>query len=156
MRKHRLAECLLVDILGLDWQVVHEEACRREHVMSEKVERRVLDILGHPTVSPYGNPIPGLAELGDDEGDAFREGMVALTEVPKTTGSVVIRRIGEPPQSDSTLLTRLCRAGFRPEAAVPVSLTGGHVRIGTGPDAVEVDDATAAHIFVTVAEHEKV
>src|SRR5580698_10017582 len=71
MRKHRLAECLLVDIIGLDWQLVHDEACRWEHVMSETVERRLLEILGHPTESPYGNPIPGLAELGElgDDGD---------------------------------------------------------------------------------------
>ena len=65
MRKHRLAECLLVDIIGLDWQLVHDEACRWEHVMSETVELRLLEILGHPTESPYGNPIPGLDELGD-------------------------------------------------------------------------------------------
>ena len=149
MRKHRLAECLLVDILGLDWQVVHDEACRWEHVMSDTVERRVLDILGHPTVSPYGNPIPGLAELGDDEGQAPAEGMVALTDLPETIGSVVIRRIGEPLQSDITLLTRLGRAGFRPEAAVSVCRADGRVRIGTGHDAVELDDAIAAHIFVT-------
>ena len=144
MRKHRLAECLL-------WQVVHDEACRWEHVMSDTVERRVLDILGHPTVSPYGNPIPGLAELGDDEGKAPREGMVALTDVPETIDSVVIRRIGEPLQSDIALLTRLGRAGFRPEAAVSVCRADGRVRIGTGPDAVELDDAIAAHIFVTAA-----
>src|SRR5690242_17655017 len=72
MRKHRLAECLLVDVIGLEWEQVHAEACRWEHVMSEAVERRVLEMLGHPTESPYGNPIPGLAELGDtpaaDEG----------------------------------------------------------------------------------------
>src|SRR3984885_11186926 len=77
MRKHRLAECLLSGILGLDWQLVHDEACRWEHVMSEAVELRVLDILGHPTESPYGNPIPGLAELGDVEGDEFLGGMMA-------------------------------------------------------------------------------
>jgi len=133
--------------------VVHDEACRWEHVMSDTVERRVLDILGHPTVSPYGNPIPGLAELGDDEGQAPAEGMVALTDLPETIGSVVIRRIGEPLQSDITLLTRLGRAGFRPEAAVSVCRAGGRVRIGTGHDAVEIDDAIAAHIFVTAAEH---
>ena len=65
MRKHRLAECLLVDVIGMPWEDVHAEACRWEHVMSESVERRLLELLGHPTVSPYGNPIPGLAELGD-------------------------------------------------------------------------------------------
>lgn len=64
MRKHRLAECLLVDVIGLEWEQVHAEACRWEHVMSEAVERRVLELLRHPTESPYGNPIPGLEEAG--------------------------------------------------------------------------------------------
>ena len=65
MRKHRLAERLLTDVIGLDWELVHDEACRWEHVMSETVERRLVDLLDHPTESPYGNPIPGLAELGE-------------------------------------------------------------------------------------------
>jgi DtxR family Mn-dependent transcriptional regulator len=60
MRKHRLAECLLVEVLGMPWEEVHAEACRWEHVMSESVELRVLELLHHPTHSPYGNPIPGL------------------------------------------------------------------------------------------------
>ena len=66
MRKHRLAECLLVDVIGLDYADVHEEACRWEHVMSELVERRLIELLGHPTESPYGNPIPGLELLGGE------------------------------------------------------------------------------------------
>ena len=57
MRKHRLSECLLVELIGVPWEEVHAEACRWEHVMSESVERRLLEILGHPTVSPFGNPI---------------------------------------------------------------------------------------------------
>ena len=65
MRKHRLAECLLVQVIGLPWELVHEEACRWEHVMSETVERRLVELLDHPTESPYGNPIPGLGELGE-------------------------------------------------------------------------------------------
>ena len=65
MRKHRLAERLLADVIGLDWALVHEEACRWEHVMSEQVERRILELLEHPTHSPYGNPIPGMDEIGD-------------------------------------------------------------------------------------------
>src|SRR3954469_12616188 len=72
MRKHRLAERLLVDVIGLDWEDVHIEACRWEHVMSESVERRLLELLDHPTESPYGNPIPGLSELGGaSEGEGF-------------------------------------------------------------------------------------
>jgi DtxR family transcriptional regulator, Mn-dependent transcriptional regulator len=149
MRKHRLAECLLVDIIGLDWQLVHDEACRWEHVMSETVERRLLEILGHPTESPYGNPIPGLNELGDSNSDDFLGGLVALTEVPDATTSVVIRRIGEPIQSDTKLLTRLRRAGFRPNVKVAIGRQNGRVLVGNGSRAVELDDATAAHVFVT-------
>lgn len=83
MRKHRLAECLLVDVIGLEWEQVHAEACRWEHVMSEAVERRVLELLRHPTESPYGNPIPGLEELGEkSEADPFLdESMVSLSEL---------------------------------------------------------------------------
>src|ERR1700731_2149966 len=64
MRKHRLAERLLVDVIGLEWEQVHSEACRWEHVMSEAVERKLVMLLDHPTTSPYGNPIPGLDKLG--------------------------------------------------------------------------------------------
>jgi DtxR family transcriptional regulator, Mn-dependent transcriptional regulator len=150
MRKHRLAECLLVQVIGLDWQLVHDEACRWEHVMSETVERRLLEILGHPTESPYGNPIPGLNELGDTDSDGYLGGMVSLTEVPNTTKSVVVRRIGEPIQSDTKLLTRLRRAGFRPNTPVAIGRKNGHVLIGTGERAVELENTVAAHVFVTV------
>src|SRR3989337_2901549 len=67
MRKHRLAERLLVDVIGLEWEHVHSEACRWEHVMSEAVERKLVKLLGNPTTSPYRNPIPGLDKLGDAE-----------------------------------------------------------------------------------------
>ena len=63
MRKHRLAECLLVSVIGLPWEEVHVEACRWEHVISEQVERRLVVLLGYPVRCPHGNVIPGLAEL---------------------------------------------------------------------------------------------
>ncbi|MGB7449698.1 MAG: metal-dependent transcriptional regulator, partial [Ornithinimicrobium sp.] len=63
MRKHRLAERLLVDVIGLDPAYVHDEACRWEHVMSERVEARILTLIENTERSPYGNPIPGLEEL---------------------------------------------------------------------------------------------
>src|SRR5215204_1979837 len=78
MRKHRLAERLLSDVIGLEWEFVHEEACRREHVMSEQVERRILEMLNHPRESPYGNPIPGLDELGDEATAPFSDGVVNI------------------------------------------------------------------------------
>ena len=64
MRKHRLAERLLSDVIGLDIEYVHDEACRWEHVMSDHVEKRILAMLNNPKFSPYGNAIPGLEELG--------------------------------------------------------------------------------------------
>lgn len=71
MRKHRLAERLLTDVLGLDISQVHEEACRWEHVMSEEVEKRVAAVLEDPSRSPFGNPIPALDELlGSTSADA--------------------------------------------------------------------------------------
>ncbi|MGL1742633.1 metal-dependent transcriptional regulator, partial [Vibrio parahaemolyticus] len=72
------AERLLSDVIGLDWAYVHDEACRWEHVMSEQVERRLVELLGHPTESPYGNPIPGLDQLGDVASATFEEGVVGL------------------------------------------------------------------------------
>src|SRR6201993_436654 len=64
MRKHRLAECLLVSVIGLPWEDVHIEACRWEHVISDNVERRLVELLDYPVRCPHGNVIPGLAELG--------------------------------------------------------------------------------------------
>jgi DtxR family Mn-dependent transcriptional regulator len=61
IRKHRLAECLLVDVIGLPWHLVHEEAGRWEHVMSDDVEERLVELLGDPAACPHGNPIPGSA-----------------------------------------------------------------------------------------------
>src|SRR6187397_1863888 len=102
MRKHRLAERLLVDVIGLEWEYVHDEACRWEHVMSERVERKLLQILDHPTMSPYGNPIPGPDELGElGEGVLFLgEGLRQLTEVAgEQSETFVVHRIGELAQA---------------------------------------------------------
>jgi DtxR family transcriptional regulator, Mn-dependent transcriptional regulator len=156
MRKHRLAECLLVDVIGLEWEQVHAEACRWEHVMSEAVERRVLDLLRHPTESPYGNPIPGLDELGERaETESFLDdGMVSLTDL-QTDGTdgggktVVVRRIGEPIQMDSQLMYTLRRAGVQPGAVVSVnSGTAGGVQVGSSGEAAELEADIAAHVFV--------
>ena len=67
VRKHRLAECLLFSVFELPLAEVQIEACRWEHVISESVERRLVELLGHPDRCPHGNPIPGLDELVADE-----------------------------------------------------------------------------------------
>src|SRR5665647_1234884 len=101
MRKHRLAERLLVDVLGLEWEYVHDEACRWEHVVSERVERKILALLGEHRESPYGNPIPGLDELGEPLNEDFRLGVTNLVElVDQGADIATVRRIGEPAQAD--------------------------------------------------------
>ena len=91
LRKHRLAERLLSDVIGLDWEYVHDEACRWEHVMSDEVERRVFHLLGRPTRSPYGNPIPGLAELDRSaHSEDFDEAERNLL-FPGLSGTVVVQ-----------------------------------------------------------------
>ncbi|WP_328876400.1 metal-dependent transcriptional regulator [Streptomyces sp. NBC_00287] len=153
LRKHRLAECLLVDVIGLEWEQVHAEACRWEHVMSEAVERRVLKLLNHPTESPYGNPIPGLQELGEKSTvDPFPdESMVRLSDLkPGPNGaSAVVRRIRELIQTDPQLMYTLRHAGVQPGAVVTVTSLPGGVIVGNGGEAAELTTQTAAHVFVT-------
>jgi DtxR family Mn-dependent transcriptional regulator len=152
MRKHRLAERLLTDVIGLDWELVHEEACRWEHVMSETVERRLLELLDHPTESPYGNPIPGLSELGQhEESEHFREGVSALSDV--ATGDnlrVRVRRISEEMQKDEDLMAVLRRIGAQPGEAVSVVATDEGVLVGSGGETAEILSEAAEHIFVKV------
>jgi DtxR family Mn-dependent transcriptional regulator len=152
MRKHRLAECLLVEVIGLDWELVHDEACRWEHVMSEKVERRLLEVLGHPTVSPYGNPIPGLGELGEPEGAAAdgTAGLLSLDHVDAEDGArVVVRRLAEPLQTDTGLMSRLRRAGVQPGASITVSPSADGLLVGSGGETTEITPLVASHVFVT-------
>jgi DtxR family Mn-dependent transcriptional regulator len=133
MRKHRLAERLLVDIIGLPWEEVHAEACRWEHVMSEDVERRLMQVLDNPTVSPFGNPIPGLNVLGMDQAHTNHDGtnLVRLTELPAGNSvAVVVRQLTEHVQGDAALIGRLKEAGVVPNARVMVKTgLGGDVTI---------------------------
>src|SRR5215212_9207274 len=89
MRKHRLAERLLLDVIGLEWEYVHDEACRWEHVMSDRVERKLLTMLADPRESPYGNPIPGLGVRPGRQVRAERAGGAGgAVRVGTPTGSV--------------------------------------------------------------------
>jgi DtxR family Mn-dependent transcriptional regulator len=161
MRKHRLAECLLVGVIKLPWEEVHIEACRWEHVISESVERRVLELLGYPVRCPHGNLIPGLAELGlpDDAQEKMRaatnEAGEAMTKVASADPArVVIRRIGEQIQSDLDLMLKLKRAGIQPgrEVILMASHDGARVTAGDSTDVTSTDlpGAIAAHIFVSI------
>jgi DtxR family transcriptional regulator, Mn-dependent transcriptional regulator len=130
MRKHRLAERLLRDIIGLEWEFVHEEACRWEHVMSDHVERKILALLENPTESPYGNPIPGLSEFGLKEAHAFADGLVTADTVPP--GAVLrgtLMRIAEPVQHVPDTLRMLLDAGVIPGARLAVERTDTNLRV---------------------------
>lgn len=153
MRKHRLAERLLTDIIGLELEYVHEEACRWEHVMSEQVERRLLELLEHPTESPYGNPIPGLDELGESGSiGGYLEGVVPMTIAVKgTTEAVrlVVRRISEPLQTDTEVMSVLRRVGVIPGNDVLVSQGHDGVIVARQGETAEIDAEAAVHIFVS-------
>jgi DtxR family transcriptional regulator, Mn-dependent transcriptional regulator len=154
MRKHRLAERLLLDVIGLEWEFVHDEACRWEHVMSDRVERKLLAMLQQQDgalESPYGNPIPGLDELGGPAVADFRSGVVSLP-VALEAGSqarLVIRRLGEPLQTDVDLLGRLARAGLRPGSTVSAASAGSRVTVEVGGVLLELTPEVAAHVFVS-------
>ncbi|MBW8751958.1 MAG: metal-dependent transcriptional regulator [Propionibacteriales bacterium] len=155
MRKHRLAERLLVDVIGLDWELVHAEACRWEHVMSESVERRLLELLDHPTESPYGNPIPGLTELGQPDGaEEFMTGVSPLSQVAgPDTKRVRVRRISEEMQKDEDLMGVLRRIGAQPGESVAVVATDqGGVLLGSAGETAEILPEAADHIFVTASD----
>ena len=153
MRKHRLAERLLSDVIGLDWAYVHDEACRWEHVMSEQVERRLVELLGYPTESPYGNPIPGLEQLGEFSVERADQGVVGLVRRLDETGGPVsgtVRRLAESAQVDPELLQQLRDAGVVPGAHGDFRYSEGYVlvQIAGAQDALELPVEIASHIFL--------
>ncbi|BDI23719.1 metal-dependent transcriptional regulator [Herbiconiux sp. L3-i23] len=152
MRKHRLAERLLSDVIGLEWEFVHDEACRWEHVMSEQVERRLIDMLGNPTESPYGNPIPSLDDLGTSPAVAFLDGVTNLVEYVRSgnSGTATIRRLGEPVQFDPELLRQLKDAGVVPGAVAVVGDAGQYIslRVEGFGEGIELPTEVAGHVFI--------
>jgi DtxR family Mn-dependent transcriptional regulator len=154
MRKHRLAERLLTDVIGLEWEHVHAEACRWEHVMSDAVERKLVRLLGDPTVSPYGNPIPGLDQLAEPKPESatapiptLEVGLQRLDEFARRGGGPVkVRRIAEHVQADSDLMAELKAVGIVPGQDVEV---GAIPRFG---DPVPVrSEGEEAHVQPLVA-----
>ncbi|REE96358.1 metal-dependent transcriptional regulator [Thermomonospora umbrina] len=153
MRKHRLAECLLVNVIGLPWEDVHIEACRWEHVISEQVERRLVALLGNPQTCPHGNPIPGLDELGVS-GDGDDNGpLIVMTELATPAGTpAVVRRISEQVQSDSDLMLILKQLGIQPGREVTLETSDDGVRVSCADEpegAAELPRRLAEHVFVT-------
>jgi DtxR family Mn-dependent transcriptional regulator len=152
MRKHRLAELLLVNVIGLPYEDAHDEACRWEHVMSDAVELRVYELLGKPSRSPYGNPIPGLALIDptDQCASATSEGERNLA-APGLTGEMVVRRITESVQTDIGMLRRLHEAGVDPGATITVAQDRDDVIIDRSGERMRLSRDLASRVFVVGA-----
>jgi DtxR family Mn-dependent transcriptional regulator len=110
----------------------------------------LLEILDHPTESPYGNPIPGLDELGQaDTTESFMDGVEPLsTAAEQGEGRVLVRRISEEMQKDEQLMSALRRVGALPDKTVTVVRTGEGVLVGAGGESAEILPEAADHIFV--------
>ena len=145
MRKHRLAERLLLDVIGLDWRDVHVEACRWEHVMSDEVEQKLVTLLGHPQVSPYGNPIPGLESLGVEASTVTETAadLITADRAASAPGRYEVRRIIEVVQNQPDVMHRLLRGGIVPGAVLEFGTRDGAL--------IAVDDAITTELPVDVA-----
>ena len=111
VRKHRLAERFLLDVIGIPWHKTHIEACRWEHVMSDEVEERLMAIMENPSTCAHGNPIPGVAGPHRD--------LHALAET-EPGDKVRLERVTEQVEVDQDALIYLDSHGFIPGVAAEV------------------------------------
>jgi len=143
VRRHRLAERLLADVIGLDWPKVHQEAGRWEHVISDDVEASLVLLLGNPATCPHGNPIPGSGT------PAEHARPLAESAVGETVRLV---RISETAECDIDTLLYLDAHGLRPGALAEVMERGpdGTLSLEVSGDAFGIGPSMAAELFVAV------
>ena len=145
LRKHRLAEVLLVDVLKVPWPQVHEEACRLEHAISDSLERHLVALLDDPGTCPHGSPIPGSANAPSDA-----PVLQPLSTVPPGQ-SCVVRRIDEHLQTKVDRMRELELARLLPGQVVVVSPPrDGRLQLDIDGTAVALDDVVAAEVYVSV------
>jgi DtxR family Mn-dependent transcriptional regulator len=144
VRKHRLAERLLTDVIGLPWEKAHVEACRWEHVISDDVAERLVVLLGHPTTCPHGNPIPG---SGVD-----RRVLTTLADAVRGA-HVRLERVTEQVEIDHESLSYLSHHGFIPgvEAVVEARAADGSLTIDLGDHKMDLGAALAQQLYVAAA-----
>ena len=147
VRKHRLAERLLVDIIGLDWDKAHVEAGRWEHVISDDVEARLVVLLGNPTTCPHGNPIPG-AERADGMARAGRA-QRSLAEA-QPGDRIRLERVTESVEHDSASLSYLGDHGLTPgtTAVIRARAPDGTLTLAVGDATVALGPAICERMFV--------
>jgi DtxR family Mn-dependent transcriptional regulator len=144
VRKHRLAERLLVDIIGLDWDKAHVEAGRWEHVISDDVEERLVVLLGNPTTCPHGNPIPGVEPVGPEQR--------RLAEA-QPGERIRLERITESVEHDAASLTYLGDHGLTPgiTALVQARAPDGTLTLEVGSATIALGPAMTRRMFVASA-----
>ncbi|HEX2738044.1 MAG TPA: metal-dependent transcriptional regulator [Acidimicrobiia bacterium] len=131
VRKHRLAERLLTDIIGLEWEKVHREADRWEHAISGDVEEKLVLLLGDPATCPHGNPIPGSKHKVDTTH--------SVTLSKANPGAVTVKRISEKIELDDSALRLLADAALipgSPAVVVGAAHDGVVVKTDTGEQTV--------------------
>jgi DtxR family transcriptional regulator, Mn-dependent transcriptional regulator len=144
VRRHRLAERLLVDVIGLEWEKVHREADRWEHAISADVEEKLVLLLGDPGTCPHGNPIPGSASA-----PVTPLGAPLATTAP---GKVLVQRISEKVEIDDAAIAFLAQAQLIPgHDAIVVGPEDGGVRVQSDSGDQLVPRELAALVYVSPA-----
>jgi DtxR family Mn-dependent transcriptional regulator len=144
MRRHRLAERLLVDVLQVPWHQVHEEAGRLEHAISANLEAHLVKLLGDPATCPHGNPIPGSANK------APSDPLVPLAEL-SAGDSAEVRRISEEIEADGDSMLLLEEAGLIPgRALTAVRSDRARFTVQTTEGESVVPPHVATRVYVTV------
>jgi len=141
VRKHRLAERLLNDVIGLEWHKTHLEACRWEHVISDDVEAKLVTLLGNPSTCPHGNPIPGAP--------VQKRHLTALAE-SEPGDHVRLERVTEQVETDTKSLTYLDTHGFIPgvDAEVRAKAPNGTLTLAVDEGTLSIEPGLAAQLFV--------
>ncbi len=149
VRRHRLAERLLVDVIGLDWSKAHNEADRWEHVISDEVEEHLVKLLGNPQTCPHGNPIPNADGTRGTEENSLNKKIAPLADSTKSS-SAIIRRIGESIEVDNNSLNFVAENMLMPGEKIEVTnLTFEYVSVTTKDNKnVDIPADIAKAIFV--------
>jgi DtxR family Mn-dependent transcriptional regulator len=144
VRKHWLAERLLVDIIGLDWDKAHIEAGRWEHVISDDVEDRLVVLLGNPTTCPHGNPIPGVEPIGPEQ---------RRLDEAQPGDRIRLERITESVEHEAASLSYLGNNGLTPgtTALIQARAPDGTLTLVVGDATIALGPAMTQRMFVASA-----
>jgi DtxR family transcriptional regulator, Mn-dependent transcriptional regulator len=147
IRHHRLLERYLMEALGYEWDQVHEEAERLEHVISEDFEARIDKLLGHPTACPHGDPIP------TPDGAVTRRAHLRLSD-QHAPAELVIERVRD---NDPRLLKYLKERGLLPGTAISLldqEPFEGALVLRVAEETVRIAPQAAEGVFVSAIERE--